>query len=134
MTRTERRFRPLALLALALVGAAVGLATVALPTQAQARDYSVTAVDGDLTVNADGSIDVTETRTFDFSGSFNGVYWDLSTAGPADRSSTAPIQLSVNSVEDLASGGGELTGLDIGVLLVDEVQVDGAQAIDGENA
>lgn len=112
MTRTERRFRPLALLALALVGAAVGLATVALPTQAQARDYSVTAVDGDLTVNADGSIDVTETRTFDFSGSFNGVYWDLSTAGPADRSSTAPIQLSVNSVEDLASGGNEFSQTD----------------------
>ncbi len=33
-----------------------------------------------------------------------------------------------------ASGGVKLTGLDIGVLLVDEVQVDGAQAIDGENA
>ena len=60
----------------ALAVALLSLAIVALP--AQARDFSIDKVDIDATVETDGTLTVTEVRTFDFDGSFNGVYWDIS--------------------------------------------------------
>lgn len=84
------------------------VATFALalsPDAALAREYEITGVNGDLTVNTDGSISVVEERTFDFDGSFNGVYWDLSTEGPATRSSyDNEVAIEDISVEDLTSG------------------------------
>ena len=51
---------------------------VALPTRAAwAKDYSIDSVDIDATVADDGSVSVCETRTFDFDGSFHGVYWKI---------------------------------------------------------
>ena len=44
---------------------------------AYAKSLNVTDVTISATVNSDGTIDVTETRTFDFSGRYNGVYWKI---------------------------------------------------------
>ena len=44
---------------------------------AYAKSLNVTDVTISATVNSDGTIDVTETRTFDFSGGYNGVYWKI---------------------------------------------------------
>lgn len=70
LRRTLRAF--IVVLAVALV------ALVAAAKPAYARDYSVDRVDIDATVLSDGSLDVVETRTFNFDGHFNGVYWDIS--------------------------------------------------------
>ena len=85
------------------------LCVLAVPTQAFARDYYVAGVDLDLTVNVDGSLNVVESRIFDFDGSYNGVYWDISTAGPDARSDGKPEELTVSSVQDLTKGGSEFT-------------------------
>ena len=68
--------RTLRAVAAALAVTLVALVVMALP--AQARDFSIDQVDIDATVGTDGSLTVTEVRTFDFDGSFNGVYWDIS--------------------------------------------------------
>lgn len=46
-------------------------------TVAWAKSFDMTQVDINAVVLADGSLDVVEKRTFDFDGSFNGVYWVL---------------------------------------------------------
>lgn len=67
--------RTLRALAAALAVALLALAFV--PRPAHARDYSIDKVDIDATIGTDGSLTVTEVRTFDFDGAFNGVYWDI---------------------------------------------------------
>lgn len=52
---------------------------LALPQTALAEGYEISSVDMDATVTEDGTLRVTETRTFDFDGSFNGVYWEIPT-------------------------------------------------------
>ena len=59
-----------------LMVAMVAIAAAAKP--AHARDYTIDKVDIDATILADGSLDVVETRAFNFDGHFNGVYWDIS--------------------------------------------------------
>ena len=54
------------------------VALFAVTRPAYARDYSVDKVDIDATILSDGSLDVVETRTFNFDGHFNGVFWDIS--------------------------------------------------------
>lgn len=108
MSLSLRRL-PSPVLALALLMMVTAVALLAAPAPARADDYSVDQVDGEIYIYPDGSLQVVETRTFDFDGSYNGVYWDLSTEGPKERSSDAPIQLTVNSVEDLTRGGGKFT-------------------------
>lgn len=73
-TRTDSRRVLCALAAMLLVTAA---ALLFLPTPAYARDYEIARVDIDATVAPDGALRVVETRTFDFDGSFSGVYWDI---------------------------------------------------------
>ena len=113
MGSTSRSFsrpsHPAAPLALLVMVLATALALFLAPVPAHARSYSIDRVDIDLTVNADGSIDVVEARTFDFDGSFNGVYWDIATSGPQVRSSSNPVELTVASVEDVTAGTAELT-------------------------
>lgn len=46
-----------------------------LSTPAYARSYTIPQVDIKASVTSSGDLDVIESRTFDFSGSFNGVYW-----------------------------------------------------------
>ncbi len=57
--------------------ATVLLALLCVPAVALAKDYEVSRVDIDATLGADGSLSVTEQRTYRFSGSFNGIYWDV---------------------------------------------------------
>ena len=89
----------LALLACALV--AVTLSLTWAPRVARAdRSYDVSRVDIDATVDADGLLHVTETRTFDFDGSFNGVYWDI----PVGHNASNGADVEVSDVS--ASVGG----------------------------
>lgn len=53
--------------------------------QAYAKDYEITKVDINATVQADGSLVVEERRTFSFDGSFHGVYWKLPQGSYEDR-------------------------------------------------
>lgn len=43
------------------------------PVQALAVDYSISDVDINAQVNADGTVDVTESHTYEFEGDFNGI-------------------------------------------------------------
>ena len=66
----------------ALLGTAV--ATTALAAgPAAAKSFTITKVRVDATVLPNGDMQVTDTRTLDFSGTYHFVYWDLSTQGPA---------------------------------------------------
>ncbi len=81
----------------------LALALVLAPTPAQAREYSIDEVVGDLTVNTDGSITVAEERTFDFDGSFHGVYWNLSKRAPVATTNSGDVSITNIAVEDLSS-------------------------------
>lgn len=70
MTRT-RRTHPALILALAFA------VTIALPCAALAKDYSMGPVEIQARVADDGALSVVEDRTFDFSGDYTFVYWDL---------------------------------------------------------
>ena len=74
VVRARRAFSHNFLLALIV---AVFVALAAAPASAFAREFSITKVDIDATVTSDGALRVEESRTFDFDGSFNGVYWKL---------------------------------------------------------
>lgn len=73
---------------------------LALPEPALAREYEISGVRIDATVEPDGTLLVTETRTFDFDGSFNGVYWDIPTG--YNQSNGQEVEVSV-----LSAGEGE---------------------------
>ena len=98
----------------ALLFAVMALAPCLFPRAAQAREYSIDAVNIDLTVNTDGSISIVEDRTFNFDGSFNGVYWDIATEAPAQHSTDADPAITSLSVEDLTRGGGPFAQSDAG--------------------
>lgn len=86
---------------IALVMVAIALAAVLAPTRALAdADYSIDSVDMDATVNTDGSLDVSETREFDFDGSFHGVYWEI----PEGTYEGRTIQVSVTGVGEVRRG------------------------------
>ena len=77
-SRTHRRRLLVALVALVLLAAgAAGLAA----GPAAAKDFSISSVRVDATVQPNGDVRITDTRTLDFSGTFHFVYWDLSTRG-----------------------------------------------------
>lgn len=101
-------------LVLVALAAMVALLLALAPRAAEAREYSIDAVNIDLTVNADGSIGVVEDRTFNFDGSFNGAYWDIATRGPALSTSDEDPQVTALAVEDLTRGGGEFSQSDEG--------------------
>ena len=74
---------PRFLLVMAAVAVVLGL-TFTLPATAQAkkkRSYSIPRVEIRAQVQPDGTLLVQEERTYKFKGSFNGVYWDISTEG-----------------------------------------------------
>ena len=104
----------LALVALVLLAAgAAGLAA----GPAAAKDFTITSVRVDATVQPNGDVRITDTRTLDFSGTFHFVYWDLSTrgsegievlgaSGPAagDAGTTVPYEPSPSSLVGTQSG------------------------------
>jgi uncharacterized membrane protein len=61
--------------------AVLTLAALLAAPPAFAKSYTMPRVTIDGTVEPDGSMQVVETRTFDFSGTFHFVYWDLRTKG-----------------------------------------------------
>ena len=75
-----------------------------LPGQALASDrsYQITQVDIDATVDADGTLHVVETRTFDFDGSFNGVYWDIPTG--YNPNNGQEVEVNVTSAGESTAG------------------------------
>lgn len=92
------RRRPLGALPLLLAVVAVTLAAwLAAPSSALAKSYEIPRVDIDATLQPDGTLVVTEDRTFSFDGSFNGVYWRLP-AGDYEGRSVEPQVESVGVV------------------------------------
>lgn len=75
--RARLRARNLVVPLWTLFAAAFALALVVAPGSALAREYSISKVYIDATLDDDGALTVVESRTFDFDGSFNGVYWDI---------------------------------------------------------
>jgi hypothetical protein len=51
------------------------------PATAFACEYSISRVRIYATLQADGTLDVTEDRTYDINGEYHGVCWDLSRDG-----------------------------------------------------
>lgn len=73
--RCKRGNAPIYSILVVLVASlAIGLM---LPQVAVAREYEVSKVSIDASLAADGTLTVYEERTFDFDGSFHGVYWKL---------------------------------------------------------
>lgn len=62
-------------------------------------DYSIDQVDIDATVGTDGSLGVSETRTFDFDGSYHGVYWNIP-EGTYEGRRITPSDISAREVVD----------------------------------
>jgi uncharacterized membrane protein len=94
--RVPRRRIALVALALACVTAALAFA----PGLALAKSYSIDKVDIDATVAADGTITVVEDRTFNFDGSFHGVYWDI----PVGTFNGRAVTADVTSMGEVANG------------------------------
>ena len=69
--------RPVRLLVPVLALLVAACCALAAPASAYARDYEISGVTIDATVDANGALHVVETRTFDFDGGFNGVYWEI---------------------------------------------------------
>lgn len=92
------------LAARALLLALVLLMGVIAPTRALAddRSYEITKVDIDATLDGDGTLHVVETRTFDFDGSFHGVYWDIPTGYNSDN--CQDVKVTVTSAGEGTSG------------------------------
>lgn len=73
-----------------------------LSTPAYARSYTVPQVTIDAAVTASGDMNVTESRTFDFDGSFNGVYWSDSLGQGMDISITRASYADSQGAHDMA--------------------------------
>ena len=81
----------------------VSLGLLVPRASAYAKDYACPSVSIDATVNADGSLSVTEAREFDFDGDFTAVWWELSNL-PSDE-----CEVTIDGVamtEPQASGSG----------------------------
>lgn len=99
VTRSTHGRVPLAALLVSLV---TFVMLLALPAPALARDYAISRVDMDVTLSPDGTLHVVETRTFDFDGSFNGVYWEI----PTGRNASNGADVTV-AVRYAGQGAGE---------------------------
>ncbi len=80
------------------IGFAVAL--LAFPRNAYADSYSIDEVIIDATVATDGSVSVKESRTFDFDGSYRGVYWKIPTGDYDGRT----IETTIDSVGEMVDG------------------------------
>lgn len=81
-----------------LVGLFAFIACLAVAHTAWA-DYSIDKVSIDATIGSDGTLSVIEDRTFDFDGSYHGVYWKLP-EGTYEGAELTPHIASVGIVED----------------------------------
>lgn len=83
-------------------------ALIRCPVSALAREMTVDAVQIDARVGTDGSLSVTERRTYDVQGSYNGLYWDVHEGSYQGREIRATLG------EVLAITGGEQVLLEEG--------------------
>ena len=67
---------------------------------AYADGYSIDQVNIDATVATDGSVSVQESRTFDFDGSYHGVYWQI----PSGVFNGRYIETTISSVGEMDNG------------------------------
>lgn len=74
-----------------IVGVAVVVAALLVARPALA-DYSIDKVDIDATVGTDGSLEVSEERTFNFDGSYHGVYWNIPEGEYEGRTVAATVE------------------------------------------
>ena len=67
---SQKRFARTFILQFLIVAIAAVAMLACMPSHAYAKSYTCPSVTIDAQANADGSLDVTEARTFDFSGNF----------------------------------------------------------------
>ena len=112
MTRkTALRLSALAVIVAVFAGALIA------PKVAAAKDYSMSDVVISAQLQSDGSMQVTEARTFKFSGSYNGVYWDLDHTGHdlrIDAVGIVPLS-SAGSQEATQAGATPMTQSDAAI-------------------
>jgi uncharacterized membrane protein len=99
----RQRARRHALFALLVVFATTFVLLLGRFSFAYADDYYMTQTDIDATVNADGSLSVVETRTFDFEGDYHGVYWKIPLG--ENSSSGKPVDVTIESCGLIGSDG-----------------------------
>lgn len=78
------------------------LLVLGLPRVALARSLDVTAVQIEATVKEDGSLAVVEQRTYDASGSYSGIFWDVHEGVYEGRR----VEAEVTRVEAILEGSG----------------------------
>lgn len=96
VSRTRRNCAIVAF-ALAIICA---LAALFAPGTAYAKTFACPSVNVNAAVQTDGSIDVTETRTFDFDGRFTAVWWNFESL----PSEACEVAVSSVAVTDDATG------------------------------
>ena len=102
---SQKRFARTFILQFLIVAIAAVAMLACMPSHAYAKSYTCPSVTIDAQANADGSLDVTETRTFDFSGNFTAVWWTF------DNMPTKESMLSVKSVSLTNESTGEIQTL-----------------------
>ena len=98
---SQKRFARTFILQFLIVAIAAIAMLACMPSHAYAKSYTCPSVTIDAQANADGSLDVTEARTFDFSGNFTAVWWTF------DNMPTKESMLSVKSVSLTNESTGE---------------------------
>ena len=98
---SQKRFARTFILQFLIVAIAAVAMLACTPSHAYAKSYTCPSVTIDAQANADGSLDVTEARTFDFSGNFTAVWWTF------DNMPTKESMLSVKSVSLTNESTGE---------------------------
>lgn len=85
--------RLLAACAAVLICACALVLLAASPQQALAKSYSMPEVTIDATLDDEGTLDVTERRTFSFSGSFTCVWWEFDSFGYNSEMTVESVEL-----------------------------------------
>lgn len=75
------------------------LAVFFVPRKALAREFDVTRVDMDATIQTDGTVSIVDTRQYEFDGDFNGIYWDVPRGTYNGRELNTHIQSVAASVD-----------------------------------
>ena len=83
---------------------AIAMLVVCMPRVALAKSYQVDGVEIDATIGADGTLAVTERRTYVFDGSYNGIFWDVPRGSYRGREIAASVEsVGVAEAEELVA-------------------------------
>jgi hypothetical protein len=80
----------------------LALTLLASPLVAQERTIAVDRFDAAITVHEDGTIDVVETMSIDFRGSWNGIFREISLAHETASGRRTRLDVDVRSVTDVS--------------------------------